>query len=81
MIGGAVAFPGRMTRLASARQAGQKAATIAMGCVIMLIVAAILEGFGRQMINNDVIRYAIAIWMLLMWLSYFYLPRRDETKI
>jgi len=80
VIGGAVAFPGRMTRLASARHAGQKAATIAMGCVIMLIVAAILEGFGRQMINSDVIRYAIAIGMMFLWLAYFYLPRRDEAK-
>jgi len=78
IIGGAVAFPGGRTRLASARAAGQKAATIAMGCVIMLIIAAILEGFGRQLINSDVLRYSIAGGTLAFWLAYFHLPRKDD---
>ena len=77
VIGGAVAFPGRLTRLGSARKAGQKAATIAMGCVIMLIPAAILEGFGRQLINSDAVRYTLAGTIFLLWLAYFYLPRRE----
>ena len=76
IIGGAVAFPGGRTRLASARLAGQRAATIAMGCVVMLIIAAILEGFGRQLINSDTTRYAIAGTTLVFWLVYFYAPRK-----
>lgn len=76
VIGGAVAFPGRLSRLSSARAAGQKAATIAMGCVIMLIFAALLEGFGRQLINSDTTRYLIAGGTLILWLAYFYIPRR-----
>lgn len=75
-IGGAVAFPGGRTRLASARAAGQKAATIAMGCVVMLIIAALLEGFGRQLINSDVIRYTVAGSTLVFWMLYFYAPRK-----
>ena len=47
-----------------------------MGCVIMLIIAAILESFGRQLINSDTIRYAIAGTTLVFWLLYFYLPRQ-----
>jgi uncharacterized membrane protein SpoIIM required for sporulation len=80
MIGGAVAFPGKLTRLASAREAGRKAATLAMGCVIMLVIAALLEGFGRQLINSDVVRYAIAGATLVLWLMYFYVPRRERTQ-
>jgi uncharacterized membrane protein SpoIIM required for sporulation len=76
VIGGAVAFPGRKSRLTSARDSGQKAATIAMGCVIMLIIAAVLEGFGRQLINSDTVRYTVAGATLVFWLLYFYLPRR-----
>ena len=76
VIGGAVAFPGGRTRLASARAAGQRAATIAMGCVVMLVIAAILEGFGRQLINSDGVRYGIAAGTLAFWLIYFYVPRR-----
>lgn len=75
VIGGAVAFPGKMTRMNSARAAGQKAATMAMGCVIMLVIAALLEGFGRQLINSDVARYTIAGVSLFLWCAYFYLPR------
>ena len=76
VIGGAVAFPGGRTRLASARAAGQKAATMAMGCVIMLIIAALLEGFGRQLINSDTVRYVVAGGTLVFWLVYFYAPRK-----
>ncbi len=80
IIGGAVAFPGSHTRLDSARKAGHVAATVAMGCVIMLIVAALLEAFGRQMINSDMARYTIAGGMLLLWLLYFYMPRRHGQR-
>lgn len=78
IIGGAVAFPGDKSRLASARTAGQKAATIAMGCIIMLVIAALLEGFGRQMINSDVVRYGVAAGTLVLWSLYFYVPRREH---
>ena len=79
VVGGAVAFPGRQSRLASARESGRKAANIAMGCVLMLIMAALLEGFGRQLINSDTVRYTIAGGTLIMWLGYFYLPRRKPA--
>lgn len=75
VIGGAVAFPGRLSRMASARKAGGRAALIAMGCVVMLFLAALLEGFGRQLINSDMVRYTIAAVTLVLWLAYFYLPR------
>ena len=78
IIGGAVAFPGAQTRLASARAAGQKAATIAMGCVVMLIIAALLEGFGRQLINSDIVRYMIAAGTGVLWMLYFYMSRQER---
>ena len=79
MIGGAVAFPGRKSRMQSMREAGDKAAMVIIGAVIMLFLAALLEGFGRQLITNDLVRYLIAGTSLVLWLSYFYLPRRWET--
>lgn len=75
VIGRAVAFPGKLSRMASAKEAGQRAATIAMGCVIMLFIAALLEGFARQLVNSDVVRYTVSAAMLTMWMAYFYLPR------
>jgi uncharacterized membrane protein SpoIIM required for sporulation len=79
MIGGAVAFPGRKTRMQSMRDAGDKAAMVIIGAVAMLFLAALLEGFGRQLITNDLVRYLIAGTSLVFWLNYFYLPRRGET--
>ena len=78
-IGGAMAFPGRKSRLASARDEGNSAALVAVGAMVMLFVAALLEGFGRQLINSDTMRYVIAGTMLITWLAYFYLPRRKRA--
>ena len=45
------------------------------GTVVMLAVAGLLEGIGRQTITNDELRYAIGLVMLAGWLLYFYMPR------
>lgn len=75
-IGWAVAFPGERSRVDAAAEAGRRAATAMAGVVVMLFVAGLLEGFGRQMIQDDVARYAVAWTVLVGWLAYFYWPRR-----
>lgn len=74
-IGWAVVFPGEDSRLAAASRAGRTAAVVMVGVIVMLMAAAILEGFGRQLITDDVTRYAVGGTMLLLWLAYFYIPR------
>lgn len=74
-IGWAVIFPGEDSRLAAATRAGRTAAVVMIGVIVMLMTAAILEGFGRQLVTGDIARYAIGGVMLLLWLLYFYLPR------
>lgn len=74
-IGWAVVFPGEATRLEAASSAGREAAIVMGGVVVMLFVAGLLEGFGRQIIVSQGLRYAIGLVMLLFWLVYFYLPR------
>lgn len=76
LIGRAVAFPGEMTRMESMRAKAEQAAIILGGVVVMMFVAGIIEGFGRQLINNDWIRYGIGGSMLLFWMLYFFLPRK-----
>jgi len=80
VIGGAVAFPGQKTRVRSARDAGQQAATIAIGTVVMLFLAALLEGFGRQIITSDAIRYTIAVSTFILWMLYFFAPRERRAQ-
>lgn len=77
-IGTAIAFPGRDTRTESAVRAGRSAALAMAGTVIMLAVAGLLEGIGRQTIVDDSSRYMIGAAMLAGWLAYFYMPRRKR---
>lgn len=78
-IGLAMLFPGERDRLTAAAQAGRTAGKVMIGVIIMLLVAGLLEGFGRQLITDTAMRYAIGTIMLLFWCSYFYLPRRGSA--
>lgn len=74
-IGWSVVFPGERARLAAAARAGRSAAMVMGGVVVMLLVAGLLEGFGRQLVTGDATRYAVGLAMLTLWLGYFYIPR------
>ncbi len=76
LIGRAVAFPGEMTRMESIRSKAEQASIILGGVVVMMLVAGLIEGFGRQLIDNDWIRYGVGGSMLIFWLLYFFLPRK-----
>ena len=78
-IGWAVVFPGESGRLDAAAKAGRTAALVMGGVVVMLLVAGLLEGFGRQLITLDLARYLIGALMLLLWLAYFYVPRGNPN--
>jgi uncharacterized membrane protein SpoIIM required for sporulation len=80
-IGTAIAFPGRDSRTEAAVRAGRPAALAMAGTVIMLAVAGLLEGIGRQTIVDDASRYLIGATMLAGWLAYFYMPRRGRHEV
>ncbi len=75
-VGRAIAFPGEAAVLAAAAAAGRCAAQVMAGVVLMLIVAAVLEGFFRQLIQDPVARFALGAFMLVFWLGYFFAWRR-----
>jgi hypothetical protein len=62
--------------MAAAAVAGRTAAIAMAGVLIMLFVAGLLEGIGRQTITSDAARYAIGIGVLMLWFGFYYLPRR-----
>lgn len=69
-------FPGQKARLQSLAEKGRLAGLVAVGAVLMLAIAGVLEGIGRQVITDDSMRYLIGIGMLLMWTFYFQSGRR-----
>jgi uncharacterized membrane protein SpoIIM required for sporulation len=75
-IGRAVALPGRRTRLDAAAEAGRQAARVMVGVIVMLFIAGVLEGMGRQVISSTPIRYSIAGATALLWSAYLFVPRR-----
>ena len=71
-IGTAIAFPGAQERMVALVAAGRTAAVAVAGVVLMLAVAAILEGVGRQVVTGDGARLGIGAAMLAAWLVYYY---------
>lgn len=80
-LGRAMAFPGDQSRLDALAKAGIVSGTVMGGCVVMLFVAGLLEGFGRQLITSDIARYSIGAISGAIWLTYFYAPRRNKTSL
>lgn len=78
-IGRAMAFPGARPVLDAAAEAGRRGAVVMVGVVIMMIVAAILEAFPRQLVEGSASRFIIGGAMLLFWLSYFFLYRPKRS--
>ncbi len=81
-IGRSMAFPGERPLAQAAAEAGRRAALVMTGVVLMLVVAALLEAFPRQLVDNTPGRFAIGGFMLMFWLVYFYAlrPRRQAAR-
>jgi uncharacterized membrane protein SpoIIM required for sporulation len=75
-VGRAMAFPGDRAILAATAEAGRRAATVMAGVVLMLICAAVLESFARQLVGETWDRLLIGGAMLAFWLAYFFAFRR-----
>jgi len=78
-VGRAIAFPGEAATLDAAASAGRRAAQVMAGVVLMLIIAAILEGFFRQLVQDPVGRVAIGSFMLVFWIGYLFVWRRGSS--
>jgi uncharacterized membrane protein SpoIIM required for sporulation len=74
-VGWTMTFPGDRRRIEAVADAGRQGATLMVGVLVMLFVAGLLEGVGRQMVRDDIARYAIAAASGLVWLLYLYIPR------
>jgi uncharacterized membrane protein SpoIIM required for sporulation len=77
-IGRSMAFPGDASVLDAAAAAGRRAAQVMVGVVLMLIVAALLEGFARQLLNATSSRMIVGGAMLVFWIGYLGVWRRNR---
>lgn len=79
-LGLAVLFPGKMRRADALREKGRDAVKLAILAAIMLLVAAILEGFFRQTVQDPETRLAIGWGMGVFWVAYCLFAGRDEAR-
>jgi uncharacterized membrane protein SpoIIM required for sporulation len=75
-----ILFPGRYTRVENLALRGRQAAQIAVGAVLMLFVAAILEGGFRQLVQSTPLRFAIGLGVGALWLAYFCFSGREARR-
>lgn len=78
-MGAAILFPGDLTRREALRRAGHDAVKLALVAAVMLVVAAILEGFFRQTVQDMTARYAIGWGVGLIWLAWALLAGRGRA--
>ncbi len=71
VIADKILFPGRYARLENLALHGRQAAQMAVGAILMLFVAGILEGGFRQLVQSTPARFAIGLGMAALWLIYF----------
>ena len=76
VIADKILFPGRYGRIENLALHGRQAAQIAAGAVLMLFVAAILEGGFRQLVASTPARLAIGLGVGALWIAYFSLSGR-----
>ena len=77
-LGRSMAFPGDRPVLQAAAEAGQRSAQVMAGVVLMLVIAAMLEGFARQLIDDTGGRFAVGGFMLALWCTYFFALHRSD---
>lgn len=80
-IGRAIAFPASLSRVNAAALAGRTAGLLMVGVVIMLLFAGLLEGYARQLITSDILRYTIGLGLLIFWILYLYFPRNNDGNM
>ncbi|WP_428648957.1 stage II sporulation protein M [Roseibium sp.] len=77
-LGAAVLFPGQWTRAEALRLAGRDAVKLAIVAALMLVVAALLEGFARQLVQDITLRFAVGWGVGALWLGWFVLGGRRQ---
>lgn len=77
-LGLAVLMPGRMTRRDALKYRGRDATKLALLAVLMLVVAAVLEGFFRQLVQSAEMRFVIGWGVGALWIYWLFFTGKSE---
>jgi uncharacterized membrane protein SpoIIM required for sporulation len=80
LLASAIVAPGQVRRSTALKRAGGDALRIELGCMVMLVIAGLIEGFLSPSNINYQTRLAILGGSLLVWGGYFLaVGRRDSS--
>ena len=75
-----ILVPGTYSRLDNLALSGRAAAVVASGAVLMFLIAGLIEGGLRQLIQPTGVRFAIAGVTLVLWIAYFTFAGRRASR-
>lgn len=79
-LGLAVLFPGNLRRRDALRREGSDAVKLAVFAAIMLVAAGLLEGFGRQLVQDRDTRLIIGWGIGALWLAYVLFSGKTKPR-
>lgn len=79
-LGLAVLFPGQLRRRDALKREGRDACLLAILAAIMLVAAGLLEGYGRQLVQDIQWRIAIGWGIGALWLLWFLMGGRRRGR-
>jgi len=78
-MGHGLVFPGRFRRLDNLAIRGRHAGALAVGAVMLFFIAAIIEGFFRQLVTDVDTRTLVIALTTIGWAAYFGFVGRGST--
>ncbi|MEZ4461348.1 MAG: stage II sporulation protein M [bacterium] len=75
-LGTAAAFPGDLSRWDHVKVQMRRIGPMVIGAVVMFFIAALIEGFFRQLVQSVNVRWVVAGTTAVFWLVYFSLVGR-----
>jgi uncharacterized membrane protein SpoIIM required for sporulation len=81
LIGTALLMPGNLSRSDAFKSRGMEAVRLIVGCVPLLVIAGIIEGFISPAPISPVIKFAIAGITGIALYSYLLLAGRGNTEL
>lgn len=79
-IGEAIVFPGQHTRARNLAIRGRQAGVVVVGAVMLFFMAGLIEGFFRQIVMDLNIRFTLAFFTGMLWLTYLGLYSRQLVR-
>jgi len=80
LIGGAMLIPGDLSRFDSLRLRGREAIQLIVGCIPLLVLAGIIEGFISPAPVSPAIKFSVAIATGIALYTYLLLAGREESQ-